>query len=162
MPESVAMPQLLILDFDGVCTLSAAESIEHAIDPGDDEAIVRSEASEIVRQAQSAGIPVYVLSNEVAPHLVDTLSILTSVDRVVLCSDNGIYKPDRRAFQRCLLLSGVEASEAVLVDDDPDNVKVARSLGVAAVHFDRSVADPWQTARELLVLGDRGDDHDEA
>ena len=144
------MPRLLILDFGGVCTLSAAELIGLDVDPADSTAAMRDGAEEMVQAAQAAGALVFVLSNELDAQLVSSVPLLQAVDRVVLCSDNGIYKPDRRAFQRCLLLAGVEAHEAMMVDDHPDNVAVAESLGIAPVLFDPSMVDPWKSVREVL------------
>lgn len=130
------MARLLVLDFHGVCTFSDAELIERNVDPGDVEACVRPDVAEIVDTAQTLGIEVVVLSNELDPGLVEVLSLLKQVDRIVLCADNGIYKPDRRAFQRCLLLTGAVVEQTLVVDDGADNIAVAASLGMETVHFD--------------------------
>ncbi len=142
--------QLLILDFEGVCTRSGAE-LASADAPLSLAAAVRAEAEPIVLDAQQRGVLVMILSNEINPEWAATVPLLASVDRVVACSDNGIFKPDRRAFQRCLLLSGVAAENTLVVDDHPDNIAVANSLGMHTVLFDPAdAAASWLSVRAAL------------
>ena len=54
---------------------------------------------------------VAVLSNELDDDTVETHPVLRAVDHVVACN-TGIQKPDRRAFQRVLLLTGVGPEQA--------------------------------------------------
>ncbi|NNE96151.1 MAG: hypothetical protein HKN24_09010 [Acidimicrobiales bacterium] len=145
------MTRLLVLDFDGVCTLSRAELVAAGIEPGDLAASARTSALEMVGVAQRAGVRVMVLSNEVDRAWTDRVSILAQVDEIVACSDNGIFKPDRRAFQRCMLLARTDPDQTCVVDDGPDNVAVARSLGTTAVLFDPTENDPWVRVREWLT-----------
>ncbi len=119
------MRRLLILDYDGVC-LSCVDPAHPTIDP---------EVSELIRYARQAGITVAVLSNELDDHTINNTPMLRSVDHVVVCSA-GIQKPDRRAFQRVMLLTGIEASNTVVVDDSRDNIRGAAAAGAVAVHFD--------------------------
>lgn len=149
--------ELLVLDFDGVCTVGASE-LAAAGEPVETlAAIVRPEAEELVREAQELGVTTVVLSNEVDPEWGATVPVLAAVDRVVSCADNRIFKPDRRAFERCLVLTGCSALHTVLVDDELDCVRVAASLGIDAIHFD--TADPagtWAVVRSRLVSGPIG------
>lgn len=142
--------ELLILDFAGVCTPSATELIE-AGDNATTEIIVDEGAMNIVRFAQEADVTVAILSNEISRGWATTVPLLAEVDHIVACSDNNIYKPDRRAFQRCLLLSGAPAERTLVVDDEADNVTVAASLGMRTVLFDRSNAErSWDLVRQAL------------
>ena len=143
MPEFA----LLILDFDGVCTRPMREQVEHPTDRPD-----RTEALDVVSAARRSGVTTIVLSNEIDTAWADRFPVLSAVDHVVNCADNRIYKPDRRAFQRCVLLAGTTAERTIVVDDGEDNVTVARSLGMTAVHFD--VAEPatsWAAVGRLLA-----------
>jgi HAD superfamily hydrolase (TIGR01509 family) len=140
--------RLLILDFDGVCTYNHREIVSNEIGVSDIQNLIRPGVSELINMAQARGVVVAVLSNDLPPSWVDELELLQRVDHVVICSDNGILKPDRRAFQRCLLLSGIEAENTVLVDDHADNVTVAGSLGMEAFHFDAGFA--WTPVMEAL------------
>jgi 2-haloacid dehalogenase len=137
---------LLILDFSGVCTRSPAEIVERP-----DEPVERAGAIELVRAARAAGVTTAILSNELDPAWIDAHPVLGEVDHVVACSDNRIFKPDRRAFQRCLFLSGASANATVVVDDETDNVNAAAALGMDAVLFDTSdPATSWQQVRERV------------
>ena len=142
--------ELLILDFAGVCTPSASELITSG---SDTSAIsIRPECEAVVSAAQAAGITVAILSNEISRDWADDVPLLSTVDHVVACSDNNIFKPDRRAFQRCLLLTGAEAERTLVVDDSSDNITVASSLGMQTVLFDAS--DPtasWQEVRDAIT-----------
>lgn len=141
-------PRLLILDFDGVCTLSADELVAR----GELTALaetIRPEVEAVVAAAQGAGVLVAVLSNELDRSWSAEVPLLQRVDLLVPCADNGIYKPDRRAFQRCLLLAGVAAEDTMLVDDDPDSVRVASSLAISARLFTPTDAEVvWRAVEE--------------
>lgn len=141
--------ELLILDFAGVCTPSASELITSG---SDTSAIsIRPECEAVVSAAQAAGITVAILSNEISREWADNVPLLSTVDHVVACSDNNIFKPDRRAFQRCLLLTGAEAERTLVVDDSSDNITVASSLGMKTVRFDSTnPEESWREVTEAL------------
>ncbi len=140
--------RLLILDFDGVCTYSHHEIISNEIDVAELSDLIRPSVQEIVVAAQAAGVVVTVLSNDLPRAWLDRVELLQRVDHVLLGTDNGILKPDRRAFQRCLLLTGAQAENTVLVDDHLDNVTVARSLGMIAFHF--AAGFDWTPVKDAL------------
>jgi putative hydrolase of the HAD superfamily len=55
---------------------------------------------------------------------------------VVFCSgDEGIAKPDPQAYRITLERLGVEADEAVFIDDTPGHVEAARALGLHGLVF---------------------------
>ncbi len=137
---------LLILDFSGVCTRSAAEIVERPDAPVD-----RPEAIALVRDARASGVVTAILSNEIDPSWVAEHPVLGEVDHVVACADNRIFKPDRRAFQRCLLLSGQAAEGTLVVDDEADNVTTASGLGMDTVLFDvHNPTASWRTVRSRV------------
>ncbi len=141
--------ELLILDFAGVCTPSAAELIASGAPAS--AITIRPECESLVAQAQSAGVTVAILSNEISRDWIKDVPLLATVDHLVACSDNNIFKPDRRAFQRCLLLTGATAERTVVVDDTVDNITVAASLGMSTVLFDGSDPDAgWTAVREAM------------
>ena len=140
---------LLILDYSGVCTASVLFRLL-VIDIRDGDG-VRRECEELVKEAQEAGIAVAVLSNEMTKDWARTIPLLATVDHVVACADNNIFKPDRRAFQRCLLLADTEPERALVVDDEPDNITVAASLGMHTVLFDETqTSASWSAVHEKL------------
>jgi putative hydrolase of the HAD superfamily len=78
-----------------------------------------------------------VLSNS-PPGLVRWLAEWRMIDLfdVVFCSgDEGVIKPDPRAFEVTLRRLGVRSEEAVFIDDTIDHVKAARKLGLHGVFF---------------------------
>jgi putative hydrolase of the HAD superfamily len=134
---------LLILDFSGVCTRSATEIVADPEAP-----IARPEALDLVRSVRAAGVTTVILSNELDPDWVDEHPVLAAVDHVVSCAGNRIFKPDRRAFQRCLLLSGKTAEATLVVDDEADNVTAAQALGMDTVLFDpQDPTSSWADVR---------------
>jgi FMN phosphatase YigB (HAD superfamily) len=54
----------------------------------------------------------------------------TLFDQTLLSSDLNMQKPELRFYRKVLSMIGVSAEEAVLVDNDPDNVLAALSLGL--------------------------------
>ncbi len=55
---------------------------------------------------------------------------------VVFCSgDEGIVKPDLKAFERTLERLGVKPEEAVFIDDTLEHVEAARRLGLTGILF---------------------------
>ncbi len=143
------MTAALILDFDGVCTKSSGELIAsqiHGRDSGDASTsrqlseVIRPEAVHAMATAQAIGLTTVILSNELERAWLVGLELTDVTDHTIIGSDNGIFKPDRRAFQRCLLVTGCRANQTLLVDDNLDNIAVADSLGMRTVHFDTQSA----------------------
>ena len=46
-----------------------------------------------------------------------------------------LLKPDPRIYNSMLAQLGMEASRILFVDDSVENVEVARSLGINALHY---------------------------
>lgn len=142
---------LLVLDYAGVCTPSHAEFAQRST-------LATSETDErpgclpVIRLAHSLGLTVVVLSNEIDPAWIERSSALSAVDHVIACTDNGILKPDRRAFQRALLLTNCAADRSLVVDDAIDNVRGAQAAGLTAILFDTTDADAsWASVTQALV-----------
>ena len=132
-------PALLILDFDGVCF----DRSRHEIDP---------DAVALVGDAQRHGILVAVLSSELDDTTIATTPLLDEVDHTVVCT-TGIQKPDRRAFQRVMLLTGIDAHRTVVVDDSEVNVRGAAAAGATAIAFDvDDRAASWTSVRRAAGL----------
>lgn len=136
--------ELVILDFSGVCTPSMAELVEAA---AESQIPIRPGIDQLIVEAKGIGATVLILSNEISTDWELSVDIFSTVDQVVSCADNKIWKPDRRAFQRCLHLSGRSAAHTLVVDDEIDNITVAASLGMQTIHFD--VAEPEQSIQQI-------------
>lgn len=70
-------------------------------------------------------------------------------DVVAISSELGLIKPDPEAFRYILEALGVNPGEAVFVDDNPNNVKCAISIGLRSIRF----TDYGSLEQELHKLG---------
>ncbi|UCG12922.1 MAG: HAD family phosphatase [Deltaproteobacteria bacterium] len=72
--------------------------------------------------------------------------------QVVFCSgDEGLAKPNPAAFEVTLERLGVEAEEAVFIDDTLEHVEAARKLGLHGIHF-TTAEDLREELKDLLAL----------
>jgi len=69
-------------------------------------------------------------------------------DELIISAEVGLVKPDPRVFHLALDRLGVEAPEAVFIDDMQVNVEAARQLGMAGIQF----LDTRQTLVELQAM----------
>lgn len=78
-----------------------------------------------------------VLSNAPAglSHWLADWGILDWFDEVFCSGDEGLVKPDPRAFHAVLLRLAVEPEAAVFVDDTLEHVRAAEALGIQGVLF---------------------------
>jgi len=130
--------------------MSHHELVEAAV-PSDRFNAERPECVPFVLAVQALEMQVAVLSNEIDREWVKQSSVLACVDHVIACSDNGILKPDRRAYQRALLVSGCAPERALFVDDEIDNVRGAQGAGLAVMLFDARAADASWAAIDAAI-----------
>jgi putative hydrolase of the HAD superfamily len=138
-------------------TWGAMETLVQRARGADPERIVRPETAALVRQAQAAGIRLAILSNELdlfyGRGLRERLPLLEAFEHISDATYTGVLKPDPQAYLGCLQALGVQAEDAVFVDDQPRNVEGARRLGIPTVAFD--VTRPQAScamARQLLQI----------
>jgi len=121
-------------------TWGAMETLVQRARGADPERIVRPETAALVLQAQAAGIRLAILSNELdlfyGRGLRERLPLLEAFERIDDATYTGVLKPDPKAYLGCLQALGLQAEEAVFVDDQPRNVEGARRLGIPTVAFD--------------------------
>lgn len=102
--------------------------------------LIRPLAVELTRDAHAAGLKVGVLTNDLHSFhdqaWIDHITILNEFDELVDGRRDGFMKPDPRAYQLILDRLGIEAHEAVFLDDQPINLAGARDVGLIAVHLD--------------------------
>lgn len=92
----------------------------------------------IVRDLAAAGFPQAGLTNfsaETFPIARSRFDLLGLLDPIVVSGEEGIAKPDHRLFELALERANLAADSTIYVDDRPDNVEVAISLGLRAVRF---------------------------
>ncbi len=97
------------------------------------------------------GLKIAVCSNTIAAHAVPLRrnGVYSGFDTVVLSCDVGLKKPEPEIFQLTLDRLGVQAGDAIFIDDLVDNVDAARKLGMHAVRFTTAAALETQL-RQLL------------
>ncbi len=103
-------------------------------------------------ELRDAGVRLLALSNwsaETFPVARERFAFLAWFEGIVISGDVGATKPDPRIFEHLLRTFGIEASEAVFVDDSAANVAAARRLGFQAVRF----TGPAALRGELVRLG---------
>jgi len=87
-----------------------------------------------------------VISNTNEAHvqwLDDAVPELKAFDLVMMSNEVGLLKPDPAIFTLALELLGVEAAQAIFVDDNAANGAAAQALGITAIlHTDWAVTRP--------------------
>lgn len=66
---------------------------------------------------------------------LQTLGLSERFDAVVNSSELGWLKPEPEIFRAAFARAGVEARQALFVDDDPDNVAAAVALGARGLRY---------------------------
>jgi putative hydrolase of the HAD superfamily len=117
---------------------------------------LRPEMVRAVRRLKDTGLPLALLSNNVAPmertgELGDLLGLF---DAIVESSVEGVRKPEPEIYRRALTrLSGavgrpIEATDCAYLDDLGINLKPARALGFSTI----KVVEPADALAELSEL----------
>ncbi|MCB9992956.1 MAG: HAD family phosphatase [Hyphomicrobiaceae bacterium] len=76
-------------------------------------------------------------------------SFLQKFDGIVVSGIDRLVKPDPAIFELFLARFGLRAKDCVFVDDNANNVGVARNLGFETVHL----TDPLTLRSDLIALG---------
>ena len=105
-----------------------------------------------IRALKADGYRLALLTNNVAEfgeHWKATFPLDDLFEVVVDSSSVGLRKPDPAIYVLTLEQLGVEPTRTVFVDDNADNIRAARDLGMRTVHFGE---DPWAAIAELDAL----------
>jgi len=105
-----------------------------------------------IRELKSEGFQLALLTNNVAEfgdHWKVTFPLDELFEIVVDSSSVGMRKPDPAIYLLTLGELGVEPTASVFVDDNADNIRAARELGMRTVHFGE---DPWVALAELDTI----------
>ena len=106
----------------------------------------------ILRETRAAGYRVCALSNwsaETFPIARMRFEFLQWFERIVVSGEVGLAKPDPAIFELALRECALEPSTTLFIDDVPENVATARTLGLQAIRFEH----PGQLRTELARLG---------
>jgi putative hydrolase of the HAD superfamily len=144
------------VDADGFADLFGAEARAHGVEI-DGHAVLgllagdpRPVMVEALRRLRAAGLPLGLLTNNIAPlpRDGDLGTILALFDEVVESSVEGIRKPEPEIYRRALARLGVDAGGTAYLDDLGVNLKPARALGMHTI----KVGDPHQALAELEAV----------
>ena len=150
------------LDVAGFSTAFEAEALAagHRVEAARVLAALRGELRpamvEAVRRLRAAGLPLALLSNNVAPmeRTGPIGELIGLFDAVVESSVEGVRKPEPEIYRRALTrLSDavgrtIEATDCAYLDDLGINLKPARELGFSTI----KVVDPADALAELTEL----------
>ena len=92
-----------------------------------------------------------LLSNawdDLRPMIEEEWKIDDAFDRLVISAEIGMVKPDLQIYQWVIAELGVDASQAVFVDDFVQNIEGANAAGMKTIHFQ----SPDQALQELRSL----------
>ena len=81
---------------------------------------------------------------------MESLAILKEVKYLVDGSRTKILKPDSKAYEIAIDLSGLNKNEIIFIDDQVRNVNGAKKIGLSAIHFD--VTKPEESFNSALKL----------
>lgn len=107
------------------------------VDPWLEHATIDEEMLAFVEELKARFI-VGCLSNTQEPHvtLLREMGVLDHFDPCVLSCEVGLRKPGHEIFELYCREAGVEASEVLFVDDQPENLDEPRRLGMRVVRFE--------------------------
>jgi putative hydrolase of the HAD superfamily len=82
--------------------------------------------------------PMWIVSNTNKIHfdfIAERFSFVRHFQGAILSHEVGAVKPDPKIYLAALDRAGVQAHQAIFVDDQPGNVEAARALGIDAFTF---------------------------
>ena len=114
--------------------------------------VLRPDTWQLRRTLTDRGLQVAALTNDLSrfhdPSWIERMDVLEKFDPFVDLSNTGILKPDPRGYRRVLDLLGLQADQALFVDDQIVNIAGANKVGMRTVHFD--VLDPSGSVTRVL------------
>ncbi|MCF8537712.1 MAG: HAD-IA family hydrolase [Candidatus Nanopelagicales bacterium] len=124
---------------------------------GSEDELVRPAARRLIDDAKAAGIPVGVLTNDLTSfhdqEWLARMGVLRDFDVLVDGRTEGVYKPDRRAYEIVIERMGVDPATTIFIDDQPVNLDGADVAGLTPVRLDPTDPAPgFRLARTLLGL----------
>ena len=94
---------------------------------------------ELLAELVAADVPLYAITNFSEPKFSETLDrypfIADSFRDIVVSGVERMIKPGPEIFHLCLQRNGLDAADAVFIDDLPKNVAAAEALGLAGIVF---------------------------
>ncbi|MEM9557837.1 MAG: HAD family phosphatase [Acidobacteriota bacterium] len=88
---------------------------------------------------QAAGVRTAILSNmgvDLRRHVAEAFPWVARCDHRTFSCDVGAAKPEPAIYHHCLRGLGVDAADAVFIDDRPPNLEASEALGLRGILFD--------------------------
>lgn len=96
------------------------------------------EGLRLLEKAKEKGMKRYILSNmshDFYHHLIETYPFLTDFDGSIYSCHFNLAKPDHHIYHALLNKYHLIPNESLFVDDIPENIEAANSLGINTVLF---------------------------
>lgn len=128
-----------------------------ALYAGPEEELIRPGAVALMNDAQAAGIPVGMLTNDLTSFhdadWISRVSVIGKFDAMVDGKQDDVLKPDPAAYILMCERLGVPVAGTVFIDDQPVNLAGAESVGMVPIHLDPRDPDAgYANARKALGL----------
>ena len=107
---------------------------------------------DILAELKARGVPVYAITNFSADKFELTrkrFDFLNGFDGIIVSGQERLVKPDPAIYRLLTDRYGLEAKDCYFIDDNPDNVEAARSVGMSAHLFSGAEA----LRRDLKAIG---------
>ncbi len=108
------------------------------------------EGLRLLEAVKEKGLKRYILSNmshDFYHHLIAEYPFLSEFDGSVYSCHFDLAKPDHQIYKKLLSLYDLNPSESLFIDDIPENIKAAESLGIQTVLFTKEE----DTYREFMT-----------
>lgn len=97
------------------------------------------ESIDLLKELKSLGYGIYGLTNwsaEKIGYAFANYSFFSLFDGIVVSGVEKVVKPDRKIYEILLERYSMKSGECVFIDDNQDNVDMAKVLGINAIRFD--------------------------
>lgn len=97
------------------------------------------ESIDLLKELKSMGYGIYGLTNWSAEKIgcaFANYSFFSLFDGIVVSGVEKVVKPDRKIYEILLERYSLKPGECVFIDDNQDNVDMAKVLGINAIRFD--------------------------
>ena len=97
------------------------------------------ESIDLLKELKFMGYGIYGLTNwsaEKIGYAFANYSFFSLLDGIVVSGVEKVVKPDRKIYEILLERYSLKPGECVFIDDNPDNVDMAKVLGINAIRFD--------------------------
>lgn len=103
---------------------------------------INLEVVEQIEQIRKKGIKVYIASDnerERGNYIMNIIELKNHVDGTFFSYEVKHTKSEKVYFEKVIEQLGIEAEEVFYTDDDPENIRVAKSLGIQTMLYQKGL-----------------------